>query len=144
MILAEVSISDRLIPLSVVGLLLILLSVLSLVGKAPSFTPAKQSKTFHFGFWDVLLVAGLFMVICPILNLFPHDGDVTIRNRYGRHYNALCYLALLFAFIFHSGIMILLKKVRRKWAMDDLEGRRKKSGNKANGRSRPKTRKRSK
>ncbi len=141
MIVADVSISGRLITLSVVGLLLILLSVLFLVSKDSSFTPARQSKTFHFGFWDILLVAGLFMVIYPILSLFPHDGDVTIRNRYGHPYRALYYLALLFAFICHAGIMILLKKVRQKWALDDLERRRKKAGNKANGHSRPKTRK---
>ncbi|MDO5471442.1 MAG: hypothetical protein Q4F38_09095 [Akkermansia sp.] len=60
MILAEVSIS---LPLSVVGLLLILLSVLSLVSKDSSFTPTGQSKRFHFGLWDILLVAGVFMVI---------------------------------------------------------------------------------
>lgn len=59
MILAEVSISSRLITLSVVGLLLILLSVLSLVNKDSFFTPARQSRTFHFVFWDILLVAGL-------------------------------------------------------------------------------------
>ena len=144
MILAEISISGRLITLSVVGLFLILLSVLSLVSKDSSFTPARQSKTFHFGFWDILLVAGLFMVIYPILSLFPHDGDVTIRNRYGHPYRALYYLALLFAFICHAGIMILLKKVRQKWAINDLEERRKKSGNKANRRSRQKTRRRAK
>lgn len=144
MILADVSISGRLITLSVVGLLLILLSLLFLVSKDSSFTPARQRKTFHFGFWDILLVAGLFMVIYPILSLFPHDGDVTIRNRYGSPYHPLCYLALLFAFICHTGIMILLKKVRQKWAVDDLEERRKKSGNKANGRSRQKTRKHAK
>ncbi|MEE1265440.1 MAG: hypothetical protein UHH87_04055 [Akkermansia sp.] len=144
MILAEVSISSRLITLSVVGLVLILLSVLSLVNKDSSFTPARQSKTFHFGFWDILLVAGLFMVLYPILNLFPHDGDVTIRNRYGHPYHGLCYLALLFAFICHTGIMILLKKIRQNWAMNDLEERRKKSGNKAHRRSRQKMRKHAK
>ncbi|MBQ7023016.1 MAG: hypothetical protein IJN29_05505 [Akkermansia sp.] len=140
MILANVSISDSLITLSVVGLLLILLSVLFLVSKDSSFTPSRQNKTFHFGFWDILLVAGLVMVIYPILNLFPQDGDVTIRNKYGRPYHPLCYLALLFAFICHSGIMILLKKLQQKWAMDDLEKRRKKPGIKTNGRSRQKTR----
>ncbi len=53
MILAEVSISSRLITLSVVGLLLILLSVLSLVNKYSFFTPARQSRTFHFGFCGI-------------------------------------------------------------------------------------------
>ena len=53
-------------------------------------------------------------------------------------------LALLFAFICHAGMMILLKKVRQKWAMDDLEKRRKRAGNKAKGRSAHKTRKRMK
>ena len=144
MILANVSISDRLITLSVVGLLLILLSVLFLVSKDSSFTLSRQSKTFHFGFWDILLVAGLVMVIYPILNLFPQDGDVTIRNKYGRPYHPLCYLALLFAFICHTGIMILLKKVRQKWAMNDLEERRKKSGNKEHRRSRQRMRKHAK
>ena len=144
MILANVSISDRLITLSVIGLLLILLSVLFLVSKDSSFTLSRQSKTFHFGFWDILLVAGLVMVIYPILNLFPQDGDVTIRNKYGRPYHPLCYLALLFAFICHTGIMILLKKVRQKWAMNDLEERRKKSGNKEHRRSRQKMRKHAK
>ena len=144
MILANVNISDRLITLSVVGLLLILLSVLFLVSKDSSFTLSRQSKTFHFGFWDILLVAGLVMVIYPILNLFPQDGDVTIRNKYGRPYHPLCYLALLFAFICHTGIMILLKKVRQKWAMNDLEERRKKSGNKEHRRSRQKMRKHAK
>ena len=84
------------------------------------------------------------MVIYPILNLFPQDGDVTIRNKYGRPYHPLCYLALLFAFICHTGIMILLKKVRQKWAMNDLEERRKKSGNKEHRRSRQKMRKHAK
>lgn len=144
MILADVSISGRLITLSVVGLLLILLSVLSLVSKDSSYTPGRQSKTFHFGFWDILLVAGLFMVIYPILNLSFPDGDITIRNRYGRPYYALFHIALLFAFICHFVMMILLKKVRRKWAMDDLEERRKKSGSKTKGRTRQKTRKRAK
>lgn len=142
MILAEVSIS---LPLSVVGLLLILLSVLSLVSKDSSFTPAGQSKRFHFGLWDILLVAGLFMVIYPLLwKLFPHDGDVMRRNRYGQPYRALYFLALLFTFSCHMGIMILLKKVRQKWAMDDLKERRKKSGYKANRRSGQKTRQRAK
>lgn len=144
MFLADVSISGRLITLGVVGLLLILLSLLFLVSKDSSFTSVRQSKTFYFGFWDILLVAGLFVVIYSILNLFPHDGDVTIRYRNGSHYNPLIYLALLFAFISHSGIMILLKKVRQKWAIDDLEERRKKSGNKANRPSGQKTRKHAK
>ncbi|MBR5186752.1 MAG: hypothetical protein IKW19_10700 [Akkermansia sp.] len=142
MFLAVVSLSGRPIALGVVGLLLILFAVLFLVGKDSAFTPAQQRKTFRFGFWDILLVVGLFMVIYPVLNLFPHDGDISIRNRYGSPYHALVYLALLFAFICHAGMMILLKKVRQKWAMDDLEKRRKRAGNKAKGRSGHKTRKR--
>lgn len=58
--------------------------------------------------------------------------------RYGTPHHALYYLALPLAFIGHLGIMTWLKKVRQKWAMDDLEERRKKSGNKANERSRQK------
>ncbi len=138
MILADVSISGRLITLCVVGLLLILLSVVFLVSKDTSLTAARQSKTSHFGFWDILLMAGVFMVICPILNLFLHDVNVMIRNRYGTPHHVLYYLGLPSAFIGYCGIMILLKKVRQKWAMEDLEKRRKKARNKSNRRSRKK------
>lgn len=130
-ILADVNIPGCVIPLIVIGLVLILLAALLLVSEDSSYSPSGRDRIFHFGFWDILLLAGCFMVFVPVLYLFSPDTDLTMRNRYGRTYNPLHYLALVFAFLCHAGVKSLLKKWRQKWAREDLEKRRKKSGNKS-------------